>query len=64
MTGLFAVAVLTAIANGIDVGGINFDQSGMRRHFIECIEAKLLTPFPFQVINCTHNAAILKSLPV
>ena len=58
--GLYAIAILTALAYKINVAEVKFDQSKMRRHFIDCIEAKFLTLFPSQARHFTD--AIIKSL--
>ena len=48
--GLFAVGVLTALAFGVDVTKVKFDQEGMRPHFVKCIESKKMTLFPFSYV--------------
>ena len=37
--GLFAVAVLTSLANGVDVTKAKFDQTLMRPHLVNCIDS-------------------------
>ena len=49
--GLFAVGVLTALAFGVDVTKVKFDQEGMRPHFVKCIESKEITLFPFSYVS-------------
>ena len=44
--GVFAIAVSTAILNGLDVSQITFCQTEMRKHLISCFTARSLTPFP------------------
>ena len=44
--GLFAIAIATALLNGLDMSQITFCQEDMRQHLISCFTAKLLTPFP------------------
>jgi len=44
--GVFAVAICTALANGIHSGSISFDQKAMRLHLVKCFEQFCLTPFP------------------
>ena len=44
--GLFAAAVLTALARGIDPTEIKFDQKEMRPHLLHCMESQEMTPFP------------------
>ena len=43
--GLFSIANVTALAFGINLTTINFDQAAMR-HLIQCMEKHNLTPFP------------------
>ena len=44
--GLFAVAVATDLAFGIDPSANSFDPSLMRGHLLQCFEDDRLTPFP------------------
>ena len=44
--GLFAVAVVTAIAIGSDPVYLTWIQGNMRAHMIQCIETEVITPFP------------------
>ena len=44
--GLFAIAFATALASGNDPGQLFFDQSSMRHHLIQCIEAGCMQQFP------------------
>ena len=43
---LYAVAVSTAIANGIDPSQQVFDQDELRPHLLDCLQSRNLTPFP------------------
>ena len=60
--GLFAIAILTCIANSVDVTNIQFDQKQMRSHLIECVAAKKLTLFPHQYLKTVPSSPIIKSL--
>ena len=44
--GVFAIAVSTALLNGLDVSQITFCQKEMRSHLISCFTAESLTQFP------------------
>ena len=44
--GLFAIAVATSIAFGLDSVGIHFQQREMRHHLLHCFEKEQMTPFP------------------
>ena len=44
--GVFAIAVCTALLNGVDVSTVVFSQAKMREHLVSCFIAKSLTPFP------------------
>lgn len=44
--GLFAIAVSTALLNGLNPSQIIVCQGAMRRHLISTFEAESLTPFP------------------
>ena len=60
--GLFAVAVLTSLANGVDVTKAKFDQALMRTHLINCIDSKEMTPFPSSSIDTMPTNSIIKTL--
>jgi hypothetical protein len=45
--GLFAIAVITAIAHGLDPSKLKFKQEQMRDHLLSCYEHKQLTLFPY-----------------
>jgi len=63
--GLFAVAVLTALAFGVNVTKVKFDQGRMRPHLVKCIDSKEMTLFPSSCIP-SHDTmpanAIMKTL--
>ena len=44
--GLFAIATATAICNGQDVCMLEFDQSVMRKHLLQCFQSGAMLPFP------------------
>ncbi len=44
--GLFAIAVSSALASGLDPTKMNFDQERMRSHFVSCFELGTITLFP------------------
>ena len=44
--GLFAIAISTALLNGLDMSQITFCHKDMRGHLISCFIVKLITPFP------------------
>ena len=46
--GLFALANATALCAGIDPTSVTFEQSKMRKHFLECLERNCLVPFPIR----------------
>ena len=43
--GLFAIAVVTSIAFGIDPSQTCFKQEEMRKHLVKCFEEEQITPF-------------------
>ena len=43
--GLFAIAVITAIAHGKDPSQLQFRQEEMRSHLLSCFKNKIITPF-------------------
>ena len=44
--GVFAIAIATALAYGMNVATLKFNQVAMRPHLIQCIESKTMTCFP------------------
>jgi len=60
--GLFAVVVLTSLANGVDVTKAKFDQALMRPHLVNCIDSKEMTPFPSSSIDTMPANSIIKTL--
>ena len=44
--GLFAIAVATSLCHGEDPTIIRWDQTRLRPHFMECLEAEWMRPFP------------------
>jgi hypothetical protein len=54
--GLFAIANALALAKGICLKNVMFDQSQMRSHLHECLQNKVLTMFPHTLIE--QNVAI------
>ena len=44
--GVFAIAIATAIASGLNPSRQNFKQEAMRGHLIDCFNKEILTPFP------------------
>ena len=44
--GLFAIAYITAIAFGLNPSSCVFEQRMLRYHFLQCLEKKIITPFP------------------
>ena len=44
--GLFAIAVITAIAHGKDPSQIQFKQEEIRNHLLNCLKDKYITLFP------------------
>lgn len=44
--GLFAIAISTAISNGLNPSRIIFDQAAMRSHLVTCLNNKKMTLFP------------------
>lgn len=51
--GLYAIAVATSLAHGIDPQTQDFRQNEMRQHLIQCISNKKMTVFP--IIRTKHN---------
>ena len=43
--GLFAVAIATTLALGLDPAGITYHQSGLRHHLVKCLETGKFTVF-------------------
>ena len=62
--GLFALANVTAPCNGQDPSVINFDQSKMRQHFLQCIDTGLLTPFPIRNIRRKVQQPRIENIPI
>ncbi len=60
--GLFAVAVLTSLANGVDVTKAKFDQALMRPHLVHCIDSKEMTPFLSSFIDTIPANSIIKTV--
>ena len=56
--GLYAIAVSTAIAHGIDPSNQVFTQEEMRPHFVECLESQCLKSFPVQKKHRVKNPVI------
>ena len=54
--GLFAVAVLTSLANGVDITKVKFDQALMRPHLVNCIDSK--APSPSSIDSMPANSII------
>ena len=44
--GLFAIAVITAIAHGEDPSQLQFKQEEMRYHLLKCFKDERITLFP------------------
>ena len=44
--GLFAIAISTAIAYGVDFTSLKFNQKEMRAHVVICFNDKIMTLFP------------------
>lgn len=62
--GLFTVAMLTALAHGIDVLQVQFFQNEMRKHFTECLKTQKMVPFSTSARSrkSTSPNLIIKSL--
>ena len=61
--GLFALAFIISICNGIDPASHSYQQAAMRSHTLSCVEKSQMTLFP-----CTsgrqYQESIKKTLPV
>ena len=44
--GLFTAAYCTSLAFGQDPAAVVFSQAAMRGHLLECLQNKMMTPFP------------------
>ena len=44
--GVFAIAIATAIASGLNPSRQNFKQEAMRGYLVNCFNKEILTPFP------------------
>jgi len=44
--GLFSIATMTSLVFGEDPGTVNYDQSKLREHLVDCIAVGKLTLFP------------------
>ena len=44
--GLFAIAISTAIAYGVDPISLHFNQAAMRNHLVHCFKDQVMTLFP------------------
>ena len=53
--GLFAIAFALHSALGQDIPELEFNQSEMRKHLINCFSKKLLTPFPTSDISTARQ---------
>ena len=66
--GLYAIAVSTAIANGIDPSQQVFDQDELRPHLLDCLQSRNLIPFPVKkkhrVTNSVIKTVVLYLCPV
>ena len=43
--GLFAIAFAVALANGDQPGGLQFTQTNLQKHLLQCFKTQYLTPF-------------------
>lgn len=61
--GLFSLANITAILNGVDISMIKFDQKQMRQHLVSCFEKKTPEVFPLESrsLRSKRRRKILKS---
>ena len=44
--GLFAVAITTTLALGLDPAGITYQQNSLHHHLVKCLETGNVTMFP------------------
>jgi len=44
--GLFAIAYVVDLAQGVDPAQVKYDQPSMRRHLLKCFAQRVITPFP------------------
>ena len=61
--GLFALAFITSICNGIDPASYSYQQAAMRSHTLSCIEKSQMTLFPC-ISGRQYQESIKKTLPV
>ena len=60
--GVFTAAVLTALAMGVDVTKVRFDQGQMRSHLFKCLDSKEMTLFPSTHDDILPGNPVLKTL--
>ena len=46
--GLYAIAIATSLANGMDPSQQIFHQGDMRSHLVDCLSSKKMIPFPIK----------------
>jgi len=53
---LFAIAVMTSLADKEDPSTVKYDQDKMRQHLLDSVSSKSIMPFPkFQLNSCYAN---------
>ncbi len=53
--GLFSIAYATDLVYGNDPASCRYKQKDLRSHFLDCLENKMLLPFPKDVVRPTKK---------
>ena len=56
--GVYAAAYATSLAFGHDPCSFVYDQSRLRKHFLQCLEQEKVTPFPYVRLRRTDTPHI------
>ena len=62
--GLFALANIMAVLNGVDVSMIKFDQKQMRQHLVSCLKVKLFKPRSLPSVKWKTKKGVKRFLKV
>ena len=62
--GLFTLANATALCAGVDPCTLSFEHARMRDHYLNCIKAGILLPFPLRSKRRRINTPQLQSVPI
>ena len=62
--GLFSIAFATALVFGQHPGQLVFDQTQMRTHLLQCLEASEMLPFPVKKMKRTIQMKAIQKVKV